>query len=93
MSKTIGSKSKKEIIENSQVHETDTGSSEVQIAVLTERINHLVEHLKIHKKDHHTRRGLLILVGKRKKIMKYLQRKDKESFGTLAKKLNLKVKD
>ena len=93
MSKTIGSKSKKEIIENSQVHETDTGSSEVQIAVLTERINHLVEHLKIHKKDHHTRRGLLILVGKRKKIMKYLQRKDKESFETLAKKLNLKVKD
>lgn len=93
MSKTIGEKSKKDIIETHKTHDTDTGSTEVQIAILTERINHLVEHLKTHKKDHHSRRGLLILVGRRKKFMKYLRRKDKESFDKLAKKLKLKVKD
>jgi small subunit ribosomal protein S15 len=93
MSKTIGSKSKKDIIESNKTHDTDTGSAEVQIAILTERINHLVEHLKTHKKDHHSRRGLLILVGRRKKFMKYLRRKDKESFDQLAKRLKLKVKD
>ena len=90
---TIGTKDKKEIIESHQTHGTDTGSSEVQIAVLTERINHLVEHLKAHKKDHHTRRGLLILVGRRRKFMNYLRRKNPQSLLKLAKELNLRLKD
>lgn len=89
----IGEKDKQEIVKSAQKHKTDTGSSEVQIAVLTERIVHLVDHLKKHKKDHHTRRGLLILVGRRKKLMRYLQKKDAQSFKALAKQLNLKVKD
>ncbi len=89
----IGEKDKKEIIESTQTHATDTGSSEVQISLLTERINHLVEHLKKHKKDHHTRRGLLILVGRRKKLMRYLSKKDNASFKALTKKLNLRAKE
>jgi small subunit ribosomal protein S15 len=90
---TIGIKEKKEIIEDYKVHETDTGSSEVQIAILTERINHLVAHLKLHKKDHHTRRGLLIMVGRRRRLLKYLRRRNKESFLKVSKELKLKVKD
>lgn len=80
------------LIDTYKLHEKDRGSSEIQIAILTDRINHLVEHLKQHKKDHHTRRGLIILVGRRRKLMKYLQRKNPDSFEALAKKLNLKVK-
>ena len=83
---------KKETIETYKIHQTDTGSSEVQIAVLTERINHLVEHLKKHKKDHHTRRGLLILVGRRKKLISYLNKKNPESLQKIGKKLKLKIK-
>lgn len=90
---TIGDKTKQEIIETHKLHDTDTGSSEVQIALLTERINHLVEHLKKHKKDHHTRRGLLILVGRRRKLENYLKKHNKESYLQLAAKLQLKVKD
>jgi small subunit ribosomal protein S15 len=86
-------KDKKTIIEEYKVHDTDTGSPEVQIALLSERINHLVEHLKANKKDHHSRRGLLILVGKRRRFMKYLRRKDVSRFKTVAKKLSLKIKD
>lgn len=82
-----------DVIKKFKLHDTDTGSSEVQIALLTNRINHLIEHLKKHKKDHHTQRGLLILVGRRRKLMNYLKRRNKESFVTLAKKLKLKVKD
>ncbi|MSW28521.1 MAG: 30S ribosomal protein S15, partial [Actinobacteria bacterium] len=59
-----------------RLHETDTGSPEVQVAILTERINHLTEHLKIHKKDHHSRRGLLILVGRRRRLLNYLTNND-----------------
>ena len=86
-------KNKNEIIEKYKVHDTDTGSSSVQIAVLTERINYLVDHLKKHKKDHHSRRGLLILVGKRKKFMKYLSKKDPKEFSKITKELKLKVKN
>jgi small subunit ribosomal protein S15 len=87
----IGTKEKKEVIESNKIHETDTGSPEVQIAILTERIVHLVEHLKIHKKDHHSRRGLLILVGRRKRLMNYLKRKDLNRYVAIATKLGLKV--
>ncbi|MGE4169591.1 MAG: 30S ribosomal protein S15 [Candidatus Margulisiibacteriota bacterium] len=89
----IGDKNKKDIIDSHQLHKKDTGSAEVQVAVLTERINHLVEHLKLHKKDHHTRRGLLIMVGRRRRLLKYLQRHKPEAFQQLVQKLGLKVKD
>ena len=88
-----GTKEKKDIIEEYKVHDTDKGSSEVQIAILTHRINHIVEHLKANKKDHHTRRGLLIMVGRRKRLLRYLKSKNIESFKTLTKKLKIKVKD
>ena len=61
-------------------HDTDTGSPEVQIALLTDRINHLTEHLKVHKKDHHSRRGLLMLVGKRRRFLDYLKNNDVERY-------------
>ena len=86
-------KTKKDIIESYKVHDTDTGSCQVQIALLTDRINQLVEHLKSHKKDHHSRRGLLILVGRRRKLMSYFQKENATEFKALAKKLKLKVKD
>lgn len=86
-------KTKQETVAEHRRHENDCGSSEVQIALLTKRINHLIEHLKQHKKDNHTRRGLIILVGKRKKLMKYLKRKDSELFVSVCKKLNLRIKD
>lgn len=89
---SIGDKEKKVIIEDHKVHDTDTGSSHVQIALLTERINHLVEHLKNHKKDHHTRRGLLILVGRRRKLINYLKKRDPEGLQKLAKELKIKLK-
>ncbi|CAB1243851.1 30S ribosomal protein S15 [Clostridium sp. MT-14] len=71
-------------------HEGDTGSPEVQIALLTERINHLNEHLKIHKKDHHSRRGLLMMVGKRRGLLNYLIRQDIERYRAIIKELNLR---
>lgn len=88
----MSSIAKKKTIETYQTHTNDTGSSEVQIAILTERINHLVEHLKKNKKDHSTRRGLLILVGRRRKLLSYLQRRDKEKLHSICKKLKLKIK-
>jgi small subunit ribosomal protein S15 len=89
----IGEKEKKEVIEVYKTHATDTGSTEVQVALLTERINHLVEHLKIHKKDHHSRRGLLILVGRRRRLLRYLKKQSYSRFETLCNNLNIKVKD
>ena len=71
-------------------HETDTGSPEVQIALLTERVNHLTEHLKVHKKDHHSRRGLLMLVGQRRRLLDYLRRNDVERYRALIAKLGLR---
>ena len=77
-------------IEKYRTHETDTGSPEVQIALLTERITHLTEHLKVHKKDHASRRGLLMLVGRRSSLLKYLTRKDRNRYQTLIKRLGLR---
>ena len=81
---------KQEIIEKHQLHEGDTGSPEVQIALLTERINHLNEHLKIHKKDHHSRRGLLKMVGQRRGLLDYLKKIDIERYRALIARLNLR---
>jgi small subunit ribosomal protein S15 len=81
---------KKEIIEKYKTHENDTGSPEVQIAILTERINQLTEHLKLHKKDHHSRRGLLQMVGKRRALLNYLRDKDIERYRSLVDKLDLR---
>jgi len=83
-------KAKSEIITEFQRQEGDTGSTEVQIALLTERIIHLTEHLKMHKKDNHTRRGLLKLVGHRKGLLKYLKKTDLEKFRALKEKLDLR---
>ena len=81
---------KSEIISTYKVHETDTGSPEVQVALLTERINHLNEHLKVHKKDHHSRRGLLMRVGQRRGLLNYLMKKDIERYRELIAKLGLR---
>ncbi len=83
---------KQAIIEENKTHEGDTGSPEVQIAILTERINHLNEHLKIHKKDHHSRRGLLKMVGQRRGLLNYLAKKDIERYRAINAKLNLRSK-
>jgi small subunit ribosomal protein S15 len=81
---------KQEIIEQYKLHDSDTGSPEVQIAILTERINHLNEHLKTHKKDHHSRRGLLKMVGQRRGLLKYLMKKDVERYRAIITKLGLR---
>ncbi len=81
---------KNEILRKFRRNEKDTGSPEVQIALLTERINGLIEHFKIHKKDHHSRRGLLKLVSQRKRLLNYLQRKDYERYKRLLEELNLR---
>lgn len=81
---------KQRIIQEFATHEGDTGSPEVQIALLTERINHLTEHLKEHNNDHHSRRGLLILVGKRRSLLDYLMKVDIERYRDLIAKLNLR---
>lgn len=81
---------KQKLIEENRVHDTDTGSPEVQIAILTARINYLTDHLKEHTKDHHSRRGLLKLVGQRRGLLDYLRRKDIERYRNLLDKLNLR---
>lgn len=81
---------KDKLIAEHKVHESDTGSPEVQISLLTFRINDLNEHLKIHKKDHHSRRGLLKMVGKRRNLLNYLKKKDIERYRTLIAKLGLR---
>jgi len=81
---------KQEIIAKYAIHEGDTGSPEVQIALLTERINHLTEHLKTHKKDHHSRRGLLKMVGKRRGLLNYLMKKDITRYRELIAKLDIR---
>ena len=81
---------KQEITETYALHEGDTGSPEVQIALLTQRINHLNEHLKLHKKDHHSRRGLLKMVGQRRGLLNYLKEKDIERYRAIVASLNLR---
>lgn len=81
---------KQGIIEEHRTHEGDTGSPEVQVAVLTKRISHLTDHLRTHKHDFHSRRGLLKLVGKRRRLLKYLQKKDVERYRALIARLGLR---
>ena len=81
---------KQELISGYQVHETDTGSSEVQIAMLTERINRLSEHLKANQKDHSSRRGLLTLIGQRKSLLSYMQKEDKQRYQALIARLGIR---
>ena len=81
---------KQEIIGQYKMHEGDTGSPEVQIAILTNRINHLNDHLKMHKKDHHSRRGLLKMVGQRRGLLNYLKDKDIERYRTIIGKLDIR---
>jgi len=81
---------KAEIIEKYRLHDSDTGSPEVQVAILTERINHLNEHLKTHKKDHHSRRGLLKMVGQRRGLLNYLMKVDIGRYRTIIEKLGLR---
>ena len=78
------------IIEKNRLHETDTGSPEVQIAILTERISYLTEHLKVHHKDNHSRRGLLKMVGRRRRLLDYLQKTDIERYRKIISDLNLR---
>ena len=86
----ISKEAKAEIIEKYKRDEKDTGSPEVQIALLTERINELTEHLKVHKKDNHSRRGLLKLVGKRRNLLNYLAKKDINRYREIVAKLGLR---
>ena len=79
-----------EIVKEYGKNEQDTGSAEVQVAILTERIRNLTEHLKMHKKDHHTRRGLLMLVGKRRRMLVYIKNRDIEEYRALIKKLGIR---
>jgi small subunit ribosomal protein S15 len=87
---TVTADRKQELVAKFGKAEGDTGSAEVQIALLTERINHLTEHLRGHQKDHHSRRGLLMLVGQRRRLLNYLQRRDLESYRSLVKELGLR---
>ncbi|MBN2027872.1 MAG: 30S ribosomal protein S15 [Actinobacteria bacterium] len=86
----LSSERKLEIIEEYKSHEKDTGSAEVQIAILSKRINDLTEHLKVHSKDHHSRRGLLKMVGKRRRLLDYLKDKDVERYRSLIERLGLR---
>jgi len=86
----LSKEEKARIIEEYKTHEGDTGSPEVQIAILTHRINKLNDHLKTHKKDHHSRRGLLKMVGQRRGLQKYLEKTDIERYRNLIGKLNLR---
>jgi small subunit ribosomal protein S15 len=83
-------KDTKTVISEFGQHETDTGSPEVQVALLTERINHLTEHLRFHKKDHHSRRGLLMMVGKRRRLLGYLRDQDVERYREVIARLGLR---
>lgn len=83
---------KSSIIEDHKTHETDTGSPEVQVALLTAQINQLTEHLKEHKKDHHSRRGLMMMVGRRRRMLNYLAAKDIERYRALVSRLGIRSK-
>ncbi len=81
---------KQELIQTHKVHDSDTGSPEVQVAILTENIVNLTDHLRTHKKDHHSRRGLLKMVGQRRKLLSYLKNKDLQRYSVLIEKLGLR---
>ena len=86
----LATEKKQEIINSFKKHESDTGSPEVQIAILTERITYLTEHFKIHKKDHHSRRGLLKIVGQRRRVLDYLKKKAIERYRVIIEKLGIR---
>lgn len=88
---SLSKEEKMEVISKYQLHDRDTGSIEVQIALLSERINRLTEHLKVHKKDFHSRRGLLMMVGHRRRLLEYLRRKDVDKYQELVKELGLRA--
>jgi small subunit ribosomal protein S15 len=87
---TLTVEEKREVVQQFGKSEADTGSPEVQIALLTRRINHLTEHLREHRHDHHSRRGLLMLVGQRRRLLNYLQRKDLDRYRSLIQELGLR---
>jgi small subunit ribosomal protein S15 len=84
------SEDKQKLIEKFKLHDSDTGSPEVQVGLLTHRITYLTEHLKVHKKDHHSRRGLLMLVGKRRRLLNYVKSKDVNRYRTIIETLGLR---
>ena len=86
----LSGEDKRQLIEEYKLHESDTGSPEVQIALLTHRIVNLTEHFKVHKKDHHSRRGLLILVGKRRRLLNYVKNKDVKRYRSIIETLGLR---
>lgn len=86
----MDAQAKQQIIEEHRVHESDTGSPEVQVAILTRRINELTEHFKTHKQDHHSRRGLLKLVGRRRRLLDYMKRKDLARYQTTIERLGIR---
>jgi small subunit ribosomal protein S15 len=87
---SLSSENKSELIESFRTHQTDTGSPEVQIAILTKRIQYLTEHFKVHAKDHHSRQGLLKMVGKRRRLLDYLKRKNVNRYQQIISKLGLR---
>ena len=86
----LNTEQKQEIIDRYRVHDTDTGSPEVQVAILSERISYLTGHFKVHAKDHHSRRGLLMLVGQRRRLLRYLERIDLERYRGIVSELGLR---
>lgn len=86
----LSTEAKTIIIDDFKIHATDTGSPEVQVALLTKRINELTEHFKIHTKDYHSRRGLMIMVGQRRRLLDYLKRESKPRYATLIERLGLR---
>lgn len=86
----LTTKDKKELIDQFKLHEDDTGSPEVQVGLLTHRISYLTEHLKVHKKDHHSRRGLLVLVGRRRRLLNYVKNKDVKRYRAIIEALGLR---
>lgn len=86
----MDAQAKQQIIEENRVHESDTGSPEVQVAILTRRINELTEHFKTHQQDHHSRRGLLKLVGRRRRLLDYMKRKDLARYQTTIERLGIR---
>ncbi|MEK6600940.1 MAG: 30S ribosomal protein S15 [Candidatus Binatota bacterium] len=86
----IAQEQRKEVVEQFRLHQTDSGSPEVQVALLSQRIDHLTEHFKIHVKDHHSRRGLLMLVGQRRRLLDYLKKSDYERYQSLIHRLGIR---
>ena len=87
---SLNAENKKIIIDDFKTHDSDTGSPEVQVAILTKRINDLTEHFKTHSKDYHSRRGLMMMVGQRRRLLDYLKRKDQARYNTLIERLGLR---